>query len=250
MKIVVDSIVVEYLDEGQGEVVLMLHGWKDSLRTFDDLVLELSGSYRVVRLDLPGFGLSEMPHRYFRLSDYIQFVCHFLKKINIAPAYILGHSFGARIVIKAVATGAMFPKKVVLIGAAGIAKSRSFRNLFYKVIAKVGSVIFFIPPFSFFREKARKYIYQTSGSDYLGAGNLKEIYLNIIREDLSSYARLIKVPTLLVWGSEDTATPLADGKYFEQEIAGSKLVVVDGKSHFVHREASKEVSSEIKEFLA
>ena len=74
MKVIVNNLATEFEDEGTGPVLLFLHGWKDSLKTFAPLVPGLASDYRVVRLDLPGFGGSEMPSRPWSVSDYVAFV--------------------------------------------------------------------------------------------------------------------------------------------------------------------------------
>ena len=63
MKIIVKNLAIEYRDEGTGPVALFLHGWKDNLHTFDPLMPFLSDKLRIIRLDLPGFGESEISKR-------------------------------------------------------------------------------------------------------------------------------------------------------------------------------------------
>lgn len=250
MKVIIDNIVTEYQDEGSGPVILMLHGWKDDMHTFDALLPFLVTQLRVVRLDLPGFGSSGEPPIGWSLIDYVNFVESFIEKTSIIVQYIVAHSFGARITIKGAGSYHFDPKKVVLIGAAGIAKTQSFRNILYMIAAKIGKFITAIPPFSFFRSRLRKSLYASSGSDYLGAGRLQQIYLNVIREDLKQYAAKITSPTLLIWGSEDDQTPLVDGEIFSTVIVNSRLEVFPHRTHFVHQEEPEKIAKLIKEFFA
>ncbi len=249
MKIIVNNCAIEYQDTGEGPVVLFLHGWKDNLHTFDLLMPALSTKYRIIRLDLPGFGSSDIPSDSWNVSSYVSFVTDFIKKLHIEPTYIVGHSLGCRVIIKGVSEGALSPQKIVLIGAAGIAQLQSSKRIALNIIAKIGKLATSIPPFSHFRESLRKRLYNKIGSDYFGAGSLKQTYLNVTREDLASYAARIDIPTLLIWGSEDTQTPLDDGIRFSKIIKNSKLVVLDGKSHFVHREDPQKIAQLIKEFF-
>lgn len=248
MQTIVNNIVTEYQDDGNGPVILLLHGWKDSLHTFDSLVPLLTESYRVVRLDLPGFGQSGQPPVGSDLSEYVDFVSSFIKKINLDVQYMVGHSFGARIIIKGVGNYHFDPKKVVLIGAAGISKSKTLRSVLYMIVAKIGKFFTSIPPFSLFRSKLKQRLYAAAGSDYLGAGSLQQVYLNVIREDLAQYASKILVPTLLIWGSEDDQTPLSDGEIFSKVIKNSQLEVFKHKGHFVHKEEPGRVAKFIKGF--
>lgn len=249
MKIIVQNLAIEYLDEGVGQVLLFLHGWQDNFHTFDSLASFLSPTWRIIRLDLPGFGKSEVPQEAWDLDNYIQFVKDFIEKLDIQVYVLIGHSFGGRITIKGEATKNLQAQKIILIGSAGIAKNRTFRNLTLKLLAKIGGLITYIPPLIFWREGLRKRMYSFIGSDYLNTGKLKETFLNIISEDLSASAKKITTPTLLIWGESDTETPLSDGKQLAGLIADSKLEVIRGAGHFVHKEKSQEVAKLVQEFL-
>lgn len=248
MKVVVNGLAVEYEERGSGKTLVMLHGWKDNLHAFDDMALRLLGSFRIVRMDLPGFGKSESPRKNWTLYDYTEFVNTFLVKLNIKPDILVGHSFGGRITIKGVATGILSAKKIVLISAAGVARRKTFRNAVLSILAKVGRVITAIPPFNFWKQKIRRKLYDAIGSDYFRAGELSGTFVNIVNEDLSLLAEQIKVPTLIIWGAEDDTTPISQGNRLNQLISGSKFKVINGAGHFVHKEKPDEVAKLIREF--
>ncbi len=249
MQIIVQNLATEYRDEGTGKVILFLHGWQDSLHTFDPLVPLLSASQRIVRLDLPGFGGSENPNESWDLDKYVQFVLNFIQKLNLSVDTLVGHSFGGRIIIKGVASKDLQLNSIILIGAAGIAKNRTARNTAIKFLAKIGGRIISIFPLVFLRDKIRKKMYRSIGSDYLDAGALKESFLNIIAEDLCESAKKISLPTLLIWGADDTQTPISDGEQFSRLIVHSRLNIINGAGHFIHREKPHEVARLIQEFV-
>ncbi len=249
MKIIVQNLATEYLDEGTGKVVLFLHGWQDNLHTFDSIISILSPTLRTIRLDLPGFGKSEVPKETWDLDNYVQFVDNFIQKLNIQVYALVGHSFGGRIAIKGEATKILQTQKIILICSAGIAKNRTFHNSLLKSLAKIGGLITYVPPLIFWREVLRKRMYDFIGSDYLNTGKLKKTFLKIISEDLSMTAKNVTIPTLLIWGADDTETPLADGKKLSELISGSELKALNKAGHFVHKEKSKEVARLIQEFL-
>ncbi|MEW6617473.1 MAG: alpha/beta hydrolase [Patescibacteria group bacterium] len=249
MKIIVQNLAVEYLDEGVGQVLLFLHGWQDNFHTFDSLIPLLSQTRRIIRLDLPGFGKSEMPKETWDLDNYVQFVDEFIKKLGFQVYAFVGHSFGGRIIIKGGATRNLQAQKVILIGSAGIAKDRTFRNSVLKFLAKVGKVIVCIPPLIFWRRRLQKRVYDAIGSDYLNAGKLKGTFLKIISEDLSVSAKKITTPTLLIWGENDIETPLSDGEKMARLITNSELKVISGAGHFVHKEKPQEVAKLVQGFL-
>ena len=248
MKIIVQNLAIKYEDEGSGPIMLFLHGWQDNLRTFDSLPF-LSFKRRIIRLDLPGFGGSEMPKEIWDLDNYIQFVADFIKKLNIQIDILVGHSFGGRIIIKGVAEKIFEVNKIIFIGSAGITKKRAVHNLILKILSKIAGLIMYIPPLIFWKEKLRKKVYNLIGSDYLSAGLLKETFLKIIAEDLSENAEKITVPSLLIWGKNDKETPIADAEKFSRLIPNSELKIISGAGHFVHKEKPQEVAKLIQEFL-
>ncbi|MBI4224942.1 MAG: alpha/beta hydrolase [Candidatus Sungbacteria bacterium] len=250
MKMIVQNLAIEYRDEGSGPVLLFLHGWKDSLHTFDLLVPLLSADYRIIRLDLPGFGESEAPRTAWHVDDYAECVAECIKKLGINVGVIVGHSLGGRIVLKGIAANILDAQKIILIASAGIAERNTFRILFFRVLAKIGRLATAVPPFGFFRELLRKRLYGGLESDYLSAGPLKETFLNIINEDLSASAKMVTKPALLIWGSEDTQTPLQDGKRLATFIPGAALEVIPGSGHFVHQEKPAEVAGLIRKFAS
>lgn len=247
---IVDGVDTRFRDTGAGQVVLLLHGWSDTLATFDALIPEL-GEGRFIRLDLPGFGESELPSAPWDVARYAEFVRHFLNKLGVAePDVLIGHSFGGRIAIKGVASGLFKPKKLVLVAAAGAAARSGVRRRVFAALAKVGRFLTAVPPLSLFRERLREKLYAAAGSaDYLQAGLLKETFLRVVRENLEADAAKIQVPTLLVWGEHDTETPLAEARAFARAIAGSRLAVIHGAGHFVHLDMPKETAREIRAFL-
>lgn len=248
MKCIVQNLATEYLDEGSGTAVLFLHGWMDNLHTFDALAARLASRYRIVRLDLPGFGKTERPKEAWGLDEYVHFVDSFIKKLGVKVDTFVGHSFGGRIIIKGAAEKIFHADKLVLIGSAGIAKRNTPRNLFFNIVAKLGKVATAIPPLSFWREKIRRRFYTHIGSDYADAGALRETFLKTILEDLSGSAQKIDTPTLLIWGKNDAAAPLSDGERLVRLIPQAKLEVLDG-GHFIHHERPEEVASLIRNFI-
>lgn len=249
MQIIVQNLAIEYQDEGRGPIVLFLHGWKDTLHTFDFIVALLKSKYRIIRLDLPGFGKSELPKVDWNLNNYVALVNDFIQKLDLEIYATVGHSFGGRVIIKGTAEKIFKPEKIVLIAAAGLAKKRTGRNLLLMILAKIGKMVTLLPPFSFWRTQLRRKIYQSVGSDYFAAGSLQKVFLNVVREDLAAAASQINQSTLLIWGSRDQQTPLADGQRLAGLIAESSLEVLDGGGHFIHQEQPQLVANLIEKFL-
>jgi pimeloyl-ACP methyl ester carboxylesterase len=248
MKTIIDNIAIEYEDEGTGDTLLMLHGWMNSLRAFDAIAEQLRGTYRIVRLDLPGFGKSETPPQAWGVAEYTQLVAAFLAKKDIKPVALIGHSFGGRVIIKGLSSGALAAQKAVLIASAGNANRKTVRNNTLWLFAKLGKLFTYFFPQAV-QERLRGVFYTKIGSDYANAGALSAIFLNVTREDLSADAARITVPTLLLWGSVDTTTPVEDGRRLSKSIKGSTLRVYEGAGHMLHRERPREVAEAIRHFV-
>src|SRR3989344_362430 len=250
MKVLVNNIATEYTDEGKGPVLLLLPGWMNTLRNFDELASRLVSNYRIVRLDLPGFGGgTETPPLNWHIADYASFVKAFTQKMGLDSYMLVGHSFGGRVVIKGVAQEMLRPSRIILIAPGGVAKHRTLRNQILTVLAKIGKVFLYIPPFVFWRTQLRRKLYKMLKSDYFAAGALSRVYLNAIREDLQEDARKIQIPTLLVWGADDEMVPLSDGRRFAELIKNSKLEIISGIGHSLHRERPEEIAKLIHTFL-
>lgn len=249
MKVIVDDLAIEYKDEGQGPVLLMLHGWMNSLSSFDAMSKILSSKYRIVRLDLPGFGESEMPKRAWHVGDYATFVNHFLAKLDLEPEALVGHSLGGRIILKGLAGRTLSAHKAVLIASAGVAERNTLRNWSFKMMAKAGKTATAVPPFTLLRTKLRSKLYAAAKSDYPQAGPMTPTFLNIISENLAPLAPRVNIPTLLIWGSTDTTTPLSEGKRLQALIPNADLQVIEGAGHFVQEEKSEAVAHILQKFI-
>lgn len=88
-----------------------------------------------------------------------------------------------------------------------------------------------------------------ASGDYLQAGNLRETFVKVISEDLRHYARQINAPTLLIWGDQDTETPMAAAKILENSIPDSGLVVFQGAGHYCYLDQFGRFSIVMNEFL-
>lgn len=252
MKILVEGQLLEYDDKGKGRVVILLHGWGMSLATFDGLAEHLSAKFRVIRLDFPGFGASPRPSDDWGVEEYSKLLSLFIDKLKLGNIYaIAGHSFGGRVIIKGIAHELLSPDKVILIGAAGIKPSRTFKQVALKAVAKTGKALTSLPGINKVQPILRRKLYDAARStDYLDAKDMQKIFLNVINEDLLSYISAVLQPTLLVWGEDDTETPIQDAHIMLENLPNAKLITVKNAGHFVYLDNPEIVTKEMDEFLA
>ncbi|MFB6212216.1 MAG: alpha/beta fold hydrolase [Candidatus Magasanikbacteria bacterium] len=249
MKKIINDLKIEYCDEGSGPTILFLHGWGSNKQSFNFLARKLKKEHRVVRMDLPGFGKSQIPPKNWFLDDYINLVKEFIEKLDLEIDTLIGHSFGGRIIIKGNSEKILQANRNVLIGAEGVKTNKNkIKTKFIKKISKIGKLILLIPPFIFWKGKIRRYFYSKIGSDYMNAGEMKQIYLNIIEEDLEIHAQKITTPTLLIWGQDDQITPISKGRKLSRLIENSKLKTIEDSGHFIHEDKPEEVLKSIKKF--
>jgi len=250
MQIVIHNLLAGYSKSGSGPVIVLLHGWGDSSATFKSLESSLQDRFTLLNIDLPGFGSTDRPHRPFTLADYVDFVASLLKKTDCEDVYaFIGHSNGGSIAIRGLSTQKFSSPHLVLLASAGIRSRNTFKQKFYKVIAKIVKFpLYMLPKKS--RDSVRKKMYSFIGSDLFVAEGMHDTFRNVVSEDLLKTAGSIRSRTLLLYGENDKATPPLFGDMYAQVIKDSDYRVIPGVGHFLHHENPEQVNKIIKEFLA
>ncbi len=249
MQVVVDNLITNCELSGKGKLVLLLHGWGDSLRGLAPLQSELSKHYRVLSVDLPGFGNTEAPPAVWGLDEYGRFLAALLRKLELDELYaLIGHSNGGAIAIRAIAREVLSPKKLVLLAASGIRSDQSARRFAFQVIAKTGNVATAWLP-NRYRDALRRNLYGAAGSDLFVMPQLQETFKKTVRQDVQADAHTLKLPVLLVYAADDETVPLKHGEKYHHLIVGSTLKVVQTGGHFLHQQQLPVVADSIEGFL-
>ena len=245
MNIEIGGMTANYRMRGEGEkTLLLLHGWGVDSREFENLMKEFSASYRVVAPDLPGFGTSGDPTGVWGVDEYAAWVLEFMDALQIDRAVVLGHSFGGRLAIRIASDSATAGRieRLILTGSAGLRHKRPLkgriRGRLFKILSRL---------FPCWREKfARKF----ASRDYLAASPLmRQCLVKVVTNDLAPLLPNIPQPTLLIWGKNDTETPVADGYTMRELIPDSRLEVLDDAGHFAFLNKPDEFTRLMKEFL-
>lgn len=232
--------------------ILILHGWNLEATKYKPLQKELQAKgYKVLCIDLPGFGSTDKPKNSLYLSDYIKFIEDFLQKEKIEKIYLVGHSFGGRIGIKLAAEKSKYLSALILTGAPGINPVPTVKIRFFLILAKCGRLVFSLPVLSYARDLFRKFLYKlANASDYYHTNdNMLETFQNTVKESLVPYLSQINIPTLLLWGSEDRMVPVEIAEKINKLIKNSKLVVIDNARHGVPWTHPEEFADEVEKFL-
>lgn len=250
MNVIVNDLLTQYSLTGKGELVLLLHGWGDSSLGLAGLNSHLSQNYRVLALDLPGFGGTQPPRETWGLDDYATFMHDLLQKLDLGQPYaIIGHSNGGAIAIRGCAQQILQPKKLILLAAAGVRDTHSARRMILNIIAKLGKVVTLWLPRRV-RQALRARLYGAAGSDLLVVAGLQATFKKTVRQDVQADAAKLKLPTLLIYAANDQAVPVAYGERYHSLIESSRLEIVKDAGHFVHLDQPEQVHQLIEQFLA
>jgi pimeloyl-ACP methyl ester carboxylesterase len=242
---------INYEVFGEGNPVILLHGWLTNLETMRPIANNLCQNFKVYLVDVVGFGESDLPEHPLTTDDFGNFLKDFIENLKIENPILIGHSNGGRTIINAVGRGIVKPRKVILIDSAGIKPKRKLGYYlkvgFYKVGKFCLNLLPNTPKIKSFKEKLRNNV---GSSDYRSSANvLKETMKIILNEDQTNYLSKINVPTLLFWGSLDTATPIEDARKMEKLIPDCGLIEYPNSTHFSYLENINNVNAVLNEFL-
>lgn len=227
-----DNCRLHYTDRGEGQPILLLHGWGCNCTTFGAAQAWLEANFRVISVDFAGFGSSEEPDQIWGVEQYTRSIEALAANEKITKPILIGHSFGGRVSIVYASRNDVC--KVILVDAAGVKPKRSL-NYYVKVYSF--KLMKWVAPILLGKERGQELINsrraKAGSADYNNASpTMRAILSKVVNEDLCHLMPKIKVPTLLFWGENDTATPLSDAKKMERLIPDAGLVTVTGAGHF------------------
>lgn len=250
--ITVNGAKVHYtVSEGEGKPLVLMHGWGCNITTLVSIEkVAVDAGCKVYNIDFPGHGESPDPPAVWGVEDYTQVLEAIVKEESIKHPSLLGHSFGGRV-------GILYSSrhddmdKLILVDAAGIKPRRSA-----KYYVKVYSFKAYKRLMYFFlgkrraEEKLNAYRAKVGSSDYAGASpRMRAILSKVVNEDLKHCMPLIKASTLLIWGENDTATPISDARYMEKHIPGAGLVSFPGCGHYSFLDNPYQFAAVLRSFL-
>jgi pimeloyl-ACP methyl ester carboxylesterase len=263
----IDGMQVHYRDEGKGFPIVLIHGTASSLHTWNDWTTELKKKYRVIRMDLPAFGITG-PNKNadYSIKSYTQFLHSFLSKINIDTFYLAGNSLGGNIAWNYAAENPDKIEKLILVDASGLPTNKPQPAIFKMAKTPIlNSLFLYITP-KFIIKKNIEEVYADDAKVTdklvtrfhkmaLRVGN-RQAFIDRAKMDfkLGSKSNLeklksIQTPTLLIWGAKDLWIPLDNGKRMDSLLPTSKLMILDNSGHVPMEENPIESLAVLKQFL-
>lgn len=230
----IDGVSLHYRDTGEENLrpVIIMHGWGCNVDTVASIENIFKGKMRVINVDLPGHGKSSEPGSVWGVEEFTSMMENFISRLNLKKPSLVGHSFGGRISILLSSRGDV--DKVLLVDAAGIKPKRSL-SYYWKVYsfkAMKNAMMLILG-----KEKGKVAVEKMRGkrgsSDYRNSSpRMRAIMSRCVNEDLKHVMPSIKAPVLLVWGEDDTATPLSDAETMKRLIPNAGLVSFPGCGHY------------------
>ena len=245
---------LHYTESGEGDPVLLLHGWGGCVESFAPVAAGLCAYRRAVSVDFPGFGQTPPPPEPWSVTEYKEVLRAFIERLGIAGCDIVAHSFGGRVAILLAAEHPDLVSKLVLADAAGVRPRRTLKYhlkvRMFKLgrrIAKCRACMRLLGPLG---KRLQKRVESAGSKDYRAlSGVMRRTFVRVVNQDLRPMLGRIAAPTLLVWGRDDTETPLYMGELMEKEIPDAGLVVFDGAGHFSYMDRFDRFMLVLRSFL-
>ena len=224
----------------EGAPLLLLHGWGGSTQSFLPLVRDLQSVRRVYAVDFPGHANSPEPPKPWSVTEYMELIRAFMEKTGILGADIVAHSFGGRVALLLAAEHPEAVGKLLITGGAGLRPRDtgkvSQKTRVYKTLRTLADNRLTRGLFGKQVDAWREALIQRFGSaDYKAlTPSMRQTFNLVLQQDLAWCLPKIQAETLLIWGTEDTATPLWMGEQMEKEIPNAALIRFEGLGHFAY----------------
>ena len=214
----IDGMQVHYRDEGEGIPIVLLHGTASSLHTWDAWTNTLKNNYRVIRLDIPAFGLTgPHPNQDYSIKAYADFLDSFLSKLGIENTYLAGNSLGGNIAWYYTAEHPLKVKKLILIDPSGFIKKGKLPWIFTLARTPVlNAIIKYFTSKSIVENNLQQVYFDESKITSelidryyeltLREGN-RTAFIDRAKTDMIDHTvklKSINAPTLIIWGREDS----------------------------------------------
>lgn len=224
-----------------GQSIVLLHGWGQNIDMMKPIGDRFKNDFDIIIFDLPGFGNSSEPPKFFSCFDYVELLHQALMELGVDNPIIVGHSFGGKLGL--IYASKYSVKKLVCLAS-------PFCKEIQKVTMKVRLLKFMkkIPIVNKLEGFVKKHMGST---DYRNAsGVMRDILVGHVNLDITEDVKKIKCPTLLIWGTNDEAVSIERAYQLEKLIKDAGLVVYDGCTHYAYLERLGQTISVLKSFFS
>lgn len=254
---------VHYTDEGSGEVVVLIHGTAASLHTWQGWMPKLKESFRVIRVDMPAFGLTgPSPDHDYSIDNYVRFLEQFFAALKLKQLSLAGNSLGGQIAWHYAAAHPDDVNKLILIDSAGLPRigeiPMPIQLARMPVIGKLGR---YFTPRWLVRNSIREVYHDRSKvtpelvdryfTMSLRAGNRQAFIDRAMQltNDTGDGLEKIKVPTLILWGRYDQWIPVEQAENFKKRLAAPQVIIYENAGHIPHEEIPEQSVADALKFL-
>lgn len=253
----VNDLRVRYLESNnRGTPLLLLHGLGGSIESWTNNIGFLSSKFRIIALDLPGFGLSDKPKISYSINFYVGFIEKFIRSIKLKNFFIMGSSLGGHIAVEFTIRNKKNVDKLILISPAGslpktFKGTNELRKYLQIVNAKSSSEVSRI--LSSIDNSMVSRSYADAIYNRLSLPGAKQGFISALKGSAMAPRynnKLAKIDTdmLLIWGREDRMIPLRFIRPF-LENGKSRIIILEKCGHRPHVENPKLFNKIVKDFL-
>ena len=258
----IDGVGIHYLEAGEGPALVLIHGLGASTFTFQRVVPELARRFRVVALDLKGFGFSDRPDGDYTLTAQADLIRQLMDQLGIERASVLGHSMGGAVAMR---LALAYPERVERLILASSASDLELGRRIWGA-ALLGRLLPLVAPFTLHNRRFRELSLKSGFYDpehcteqiidgYMLPGRVRG-YLRALGNTMAHWRRDpplrpadITHPTLVLWGEGDRLLPPSRGERLQRLISGSRLEVIRGGGHLFLQEEPELSLRLIEDFL-
>ena len=263
---------VAYLDEGHGDVILLLHGMAGSSQTWRSVIGPLSRTYRVIAPDLLGHGASAKPRSDYSLGAFAVSLRDLLDELGVARATVVGHSLGGGVAMQFVYQHPDYCDRLILISSGGLGPDVGWTlRLLSAPGAELIMPIIAPPPVLSAGERVRTWfgklgIQSPRGAEIwsayssFGDASTRHAFLRTLRSVIDYRGQAVSalnrlqvrsdMPTMTIWGDRDTIIPVDHAYAAHEARSDVRLEVLPGVGHFPQVECPTEVVDLIEDFIA
>ncbi len=264
--ITLDGMKIHMEHEGKGAPIILIHGYTSTLYTWRFNIHELGKEYSVWSVDLPGFGYSDKPKGFdYTLSGYADFMAAFMDAEGIKKAVLVGNSMGGGVAMETYLKHPDRVERLVLVDSMGYPENEGF-------------ILFTLMKYPVIGEALMSFNYRWVIKDSLMSGiyydntfvtdDVIDSYYNVYKTENGRKAPLwvgrriddakdlntdriktITIPTLVIWGKEDTLIPVAHADYFARDINDAKVAIIPDAGHLPQEEKAEVVNKLISDFV-